>query len=79
MDDHAARIAHRRATWTGGVAKDAVEMESVSTEWWLTMTPEERIGCVFDMWAEQGGEGDVADEAASRLSRAVGGVRPRKG
>jgi hypothetical protein len=54
-------------------------MESISVEWWLAMTPEERIGCVFDMWEEQMQLKDPSYEAPSRLQRSVGGVRAREG
>ena len=42
-----------RRTWTGGVARSPAEMERISTDSWLAMSPEDRIGCVFDMWDEQ--------------------------
>jgi hypothetical protein len=54
-------------------------MESVSIDFWLAMTPEDRIGCVFDMWDEQMRLKDPEHEASERLERAIGGVRPRRG
>lgn len=77
--DAAERAARRRASWTGGVAKSFSELEDVDVDWWLTQTPEDRIGLVFDMWSEQASLGDPTHENTARLSRAVGGVRPRKG
>lgn len=53
MSNPKARAAERRATWTGGVARSASEMDAVSTDFWLAMTAADRIGCVFDMWDEQ--------------------------
>jgi hypothetical protein len=77
--DPQSRAAWRRAHWTGGVAKSFSELEDVDVEWWLTQTPEDRIGLVFDMWDEQRSLEDPTHEATSRLPRAVGGVRPRRG
>jgi hypothetical protein len=79
MDPRAARAERRRREWTGGVARSAAEMEEVSLDWWLAMAPEERLGCVFDMWDEQMRIEDPNHEATGRLQRAVGGVRPRGG
>lgn len=79
MDNRAARAERRRREWTGGVARSAAEMEEVSLDWWLSMTPEERIGCVFEMWDEQMRLKDPHHEASVRLQRDVGGVRPRRG
>jgi hypothetical protein len=67
----------RRREWTGGVARSFAEMEEVDLDFWLRMTPEQRIGCVFEMWDEQMAFKDPRHEATSRLQRAVGGVRPR--
>jgi hypothetical protein len=79
VSDSYDRAEERRRTWTGGVARTHSEMESVSTDFWLAMTPEDRIGCVFDMYDEQT-PGQVSDhEAAQRLQRTIGGVRPRRG
>jgi hypothetical protein len=73
------RAEERRRTWTGGVARNHEEMDSVSTDFWLAMTPEDRIGCVFEMWDEQTPPQDLDHEASGRLQRATGGVRSRKG
>jgi hypothetical protein len=73
------RAEVRRRTWTGGVARSYKEMDSVSTDFWLAMTPEERIGCVFDLWDEQTPTQDPEHEASGRLQRATGGVRSRWG
>jgi hypothetical protein len=53
-------------------------MDSVSSDFWLVMSPEERIGCVFDLWDEQMSLQNPRHEASQRLQRAVGGVRPRR-
>jgi hypothetical protein len=74
-----ARAEERRRTWTGGVARNRSEMESASTDFWLAMTPEDRIACVFEMWDEQMRLQDPEHEPSQRLQRATGGVRPRKG
>jgi hypothetical protein len=80
MDDEArVRAEARRKQWVGGVARSFAEMEEVSAAWWARMTPEERLGCVFDMYDELMLLKDPAHEPASRLQRAVGGVRPRRG
>jgi hypothetical protein len=72
------RAEHRRKHWTGGVASRD-EMDEVDLEWWLAQPPEERLASVFDMWDEQMSLKDPRHEAASRLQRSVGGVRPRGG
>jgi hypothetical protein len=74
-----SRAEERRRTWTGGVARSHSDMESVSIDFWLAVTPEDRIGCVFDMWDEQMRLKDPEHEASERLERAIGGVRPRRG
>jgi hypothetical protein len=79
MSDPASRAEERRRTWTGGVAADHSEMESVSSDFWLSMTPEDRMGCVFEMYDEQVRIQDPKHEASERLQRAIGGVRPRRG
>ena len=53
MDAREARARLRRAQWTGGVARSFEEMDEVDLEWRLSQPPEERVGCVFEMWAEQ--------------------------
>ena len=45
-----SRAAERLRTWGGGVARSRSEMDQISAEFWLAMSPAERIGCVFDMW-----------------------------
>jgi hypothetical protein len=79
MSSADSRAAERRRTWAGGVARSSSEMDSLSTEFWLGMSPEDRIGCVFDMWDEQMLLHDPEHEPSARLQRAVGGVRPRRG
>jgi hypothetical protein len=54
-------------------------MDQISAEFWLAMSPAERIGCVFDMWDEQMRVQDPEHEPSVRLQRAVGGVRARRG
>jgi hypothetical protein len=63
----------------GGVARSFAELDNLSAAWWARMKPEERLECVFDMYDEQMRFKDPRREAASRLPRAVGGVRPRRG
>jgi hypothetical protein len=76
--DARQRAAWRRKHWKGGVAKlDA--MEDVDLDWWLTMTPDERLSSVFEMYDEQMALKEPGYEAPSRLPRSVGGVRPRRG
>ncbi len=74
-----SRAAERRRTWTGGVARSPSEMDRISTDFWLAMSPEERIGSVFELWDEQMRLQDPEHEPSARLQRAVGGVRPRRG
>jgi hypothetical protein len=52
-------------------------MDAISTDFWLAMSPKERLGCVFDLWNEQMRLQDPEHEPSARLQRAVGGVRPR--
>ena len=60
----------------GGVAKSLSEMEEVDRTWWASMTPEERLASIFDLWAEQSSLGENG-EAPARLQRSLGGVRQR--
>ena len=73
------RARLRRERWTGGVARQGAEMAEVSSAFWRTVRPEDRLGYVFDMWTEQMSLKDPSYEAPARLSRSVGGVRPRTG
>lgn len=68
----------RRARWTGGVAPRTA-MDEVSADLWRSVSPDDRLGYVFDMWDEQMSLKDPSHEASARLQRSVGGVRPRKG
>jgi hypothetical protein len=79
MDEREARAERRRREWTGGVARSFAEMEEVDLDWWLRVKPEDRLGYVFDMYDEQMALQDPRHEAARRLQRTVGGVRPRRG
>src|SRR5262245_38635526 len=76
MRDADARAAARRATWQGGVARSFREMEDVDLDFWLSATPEVRVGAVWELMEElRALQGD--DGPAPRLQRSVGGVRPR--
>lgn len=77
--DALERSRLRRARWTGGVASRGPAMDEVSAELWRSVSPDERLGYVFDMWDEQMSLKDPSYEASARLQRSVGGVRPRKG
>ena len=72
------RARLRRARWTGGVTTHA-GMTAVSAELWRAVSPDDRLGYVFDMWNEQSSLKDPSYEASPRLQRSVGGVRPRRG
>ena len=78
-DDEAAERARvRRERWTGGVARDGIEMDKVNAELWRAVPPDDRLGFVFDMWNEQMSLKDPSYEAPARLQRSAGGVRPRR-
>ncbi len=71
------RAEARRRSWKGGVAKSFDEMERVDLDFWLSMSPRERLemmwSLVEDSLALEGHDGP-----APRLQRSVGGVRPRR-
>lgn len=71
-----ARAAKRRREWTGGVASSFDQLGDVDLEQWLAVPAAERLAMVFDMWNEQLATEGGQHEAAGRLQRAVGGVRP---
>jgi hypothetical protein len=77
MDDAASRAARRRAQWTGGVAHSFQEMDEVDLDFWLAITPANRVRAMWsiveDALALKGQSGP-----APRLQRSVGGVRPRR-
>ena len=79
VDERSARAARRRREWTGGVAESFAAMEEADLDFWQRMTPEERMGCVFEMWVEQSAPEEPGHEAPRRLQRSVGGTRPRRG
>lgn len=56
------------------------ELAALDLDGWLLVPPAERLGMVFDMWFEQARTTEPKDihEAAARLQRSVGGVRPRR-
>ena len=74
----AERAAHRRATWSGGVARSFAEAEEMDLEFWLAATPQERLRGVTQMIDEMAMMGG-ASGPSPRLQRAVGGTRPRRG
>jgi hypothetical protein len=73
----ARRAEERRLRWRGGVAHSFEEMEDVDLDFWLSMTPEDRLramwSAVEDMLALQGENGPPP-----RLQRSVGGIRARE-
>ena len=73
------RAAYRRAHWAGGVARSHAEVAQVNAEFWRGVSGDDKLGYVFDMWAEQMKLKDPSYEAPARLQRFVGGVRPRRG
>jgi hypothetical protein len=77
--DREQRAAFRRAHWTGGVARGHAEMAVANAEFWRGVSGDDKLGYVFDMWAEQMKLKDPTYEAPARLQRSVGGVRPRRG
>jgi hypothetical protein len=74
----ARRAEERRRTWRGGVARSFEEMEDVDLDFWLDMTPEDRLRAMWsvveDVLVMQGENGPPP-----RLQRSAGGVRTRKG
>ena len=73
------RVRVRQAAWSGGVARCGPELDAANAAFWQAVSPDERLGYVFDMWTEQMSLKDPAYEAPARLQRSVGGVRPRRG
>lgn len=75
MEDAASRVARRRAQWRGGVAHSFEEMEEVDLDFWLAVTPADRVRAMWsiieDVLALKGHRGP-----APRLQRSVGGIRP---
>jgi len=71
------RAEERRRTWRGGVARSFDEMAEVDLEFWLAMTPEDRLRAMWslveDQLALQGQNGPPP-----RLQRSVGGIRTRE-
>jgi hypothetical protein len=78
MSTPSERAEARRQTWTGGVASSFAEMDQRDLEFWLAMTPAERVGAMWslveDSLAFEGHRGP-----APRLQRSTGGVRPLRG
>jgi hypothetical protein len=57
-------------------------MAVASTDFWLAMSPEDRIGCVFEMWDEQTQLQDLQDvqhEASQATSESYWRSSPAKG
>jgi hypothetical protein len=75
VDDAAGRAARRRAQWKAGVAHSFEEMDEVDLDFWLAVTPANRVRAMWSMvedtLALRGHHGP-----APRLQRSVGGVRP---
>jgi len=73
----ARRAEERRRTWRGGVARSFEEMADVDLDFWLAMTPEDRLRAMWsvveDELALQGENGPPP-----RLQRSVGGIRTRE-
>jgi len=71
------RAEERPRTWHGGVARSFDEMAEVDLEFWLAMTPEDRLRAMWslveDQLALQGQNGPPP-----RLQRSVGGIRTRE-
>lgn len=78
MSERAARAQARRQTWSGGVARSFEQMAEIDLDFWLAMTPEQRL---LAMWSlvEEGLALEGNDGAPPRLQRSVGGVRPLRG
>jgi hypothetical protein len=74
----AQRAEERRRTWRGGVVHSFEEMADVDLDFWLAVTPEDRLRAMWsvveDELALQGENGPPP-----RLQRSVGGIRARKG
>ena len=74
----AQRAEERRRTWRGGVVQSFAEMADVDLDFWLAMTPEDRLRAMWsvveDELALQGENGPPP-----RLQRSVGGIRATKG
>ena len=72
----AKRAEERRRTWRGGLARSFEEMDEVDLDFWLAMTPEDRLRAMWsvveDQLALQGENGP-----SPRLQRSIGGVRTR--
>ena len=71
-ESKAKRARRRRATWEGGVLS-MDEMESFDENWWLRLSPVERMGLVWDLSRE----GYGFDGSSPRLRGSTGGIRSR--
>ena len=62
MDDAFRRRAEaRRATWTGGVARSFVELETKGLEFWSAASPSQKLTAMWqllvDAWVVEGKHG----------------------
>ncbi len=44
-----SRVTLPRADWTGGVAATPEAMDEIDQDWWLSLTPAERIAVVVEL------------------------------
>ncbi len=66
-----------RGEWTGGVAKDAADMERVDAAWWAALAPAERWAVAFDLSLSF--DWDGLDEDSEGLRGPAYGVRRLRG
>jgi hypothetical protein len=70
-----------RSKWVGGVVHSFEELADVDREWWLRLTPSERIALVTELSEEADWSRHAAQEAqdqegtVTRLLGSLGGVR----
>ena len=78
MSNPSERAQRRRATWSGGIAKDHQELERIDAEQSRELSPAARLALIWslieDSLALEGYDGPPL-----RLERSVFGIRPLRG
>lgn len=68
-----ARAARRQSTYEGGIVALA-DQQDADYQFWHAGADDVRLNAVLEMALAE-----ISDEASSRFSRSVGGVRSREG
>jgi hypothetical protein len=69
-----------RSSWVGGVVHSFEDMADVDREWWLRLTPSERIALVTELsegadWSQHAAQEAHQEGTVTRLLGTLGGVR----